>query len=281
MLAFFLPPVAFLYLGRVKTAIANGLFFFSLCYVIFWKYEGFIKQIGDVVGQFGIFFIYNLAVVIWVLVLVNSSWNYRLKRCNSVGAYIFGAISTFIIPFLALGVGGGFSYRLASVTDAAMEPTIFAGETIVVDAAAYQKAGPERGDVVVFRNADDPSLKRAARVVGLPGEIIRIRDGTPEFDGKAPKVSAQGLADSEGRTIRVVTLENGRSWKTLKARGMGARANTLLVSVPSNSYFLLGDNLDQATDSRDYGPVSADRLIGRGLRIGSTRFSARLGMAFQ
>jgi signal peptidase I len=102
---------------------------------------------------------------------------------------------------------------------------------------------PERGDIVVFdapvNNADKPYIKR---VIGLPGETVETRDGVVYVDGDAveePYLEGERTFCSPGRT------------------------DCAAVTVPEGSVFVLGDNRDNSSDSRAFGPISIDNIIGK------------------
>lgn len=120
-----------------------------------------------------------------------------------------------------------------------MSPTIKPGEKVTVDYLAYARATPSRWDVIVFHPPSYPDDYWAMRVVGLPGENIVIRDDGLLIDGKAvsPPVHVQA--------IHYVPL---------------ATTNT---TVPTNSYFVLGDNSTNANDSRYIGTIPVANILGK------------------
>ena len=95
---------------------------------------------------------------------------------------------------------------------------------------------PRRGEVIVFHFPLDPSRDFVKRVIGTPGQTVEIREG---------QVSVDGVAIDEP----YITHPDNRSMAP--------------VEVPPNSYFVLGDNRPGSNDSRDWGPVSIDQIIGR------------------
>lgn len=99
---------------------------------------------------------------------------------------------------------------------------------------------PTRGDIVVFRppgTSSDPYIKR---IIGLPGETLEIRDGS---------VYINGTELDEGY------VSSATSW-----RGGGDQA---AVTVPENEYFVMGDNRENSSDSRSFGTVPKDNIIGK------------------
>ena len=134
-------------------------------------------------------------------------------------------------------------------------------------------SSPERGDVVVFRLPTDVSTDYIKRVIGLPGDRIRMIDGVLNINGEPVKRERMDdyIETEEGdRAMRVrrwrETLPNGVSYSTLDLVDNGFYDNTQEYVVPENHYFMMGDNRDNSTDSRvlsQVGYVPYENLIGR------------------
>lgn len=133
---------------------------------------------------------------------------------------------------------------------------------------------PQRGDIAVFKLPKDNSTDYIKRVVGLPGDRIQVIDGVLHINGQAVKrerASVYETTDTFGRTVAVPryleTLPNGVSYYTIERDGdRGYWDNTVVYTVPPGHYFMMGDNRDNSTDSRDessVGPVPYENLVGR------------------
>jgi signal peptidase I len=131
-----------------------------------------------------------------------------------------------------------------------MEPTIKRSEVISVDLKAYSGTGPIRWDVVVFESPVAGGGHWASRVVGLPGETIDIRSGKVVIDGKEetlpPRLSIGGYNLPKRDT----------------ASGAPAQV-TFPFKVPAGSYFVLGDNVSNALDSRYWGGLHGSKIMGK------------------
>ena len=127
------------------------------------------------------------------------------------------------------------------VSGASMEPTFDNGEYLIVDELSYHLNDPARGDVVIFRYPKDPSQFFIKRVIGLPGEQVSISGGTLTVT-KADGTSA-ALDESY-----VINKGNGTSatWR-----------------LGEGEYFVMGDNRPQSSDSRAWGPLPRNNIVGR------------------
>ena len=134
--------------------------------------------------------------------------------------------------------------RLASsrpyvIRGASMTPSLRPGDQVLVDAAAYREVEPARGDVVVFPNPRDEGQHDVKRVIGLPGERV---------------VMAEGMLYADGREVAEPYLGGLPS-----SVGLGESA----WDLGAGEFLLLGDNRAHSTDSREFGPIGADRIVGR------------------
>jgi len=133
-----------------------------------------------------------------------------------------------------------FTVQNFLVDGPSMQPGLHTGEYVLVNKLAYTFHGPERGDVIVFELPQDTSENLIKRVIGLPGDKLVLTQNTVTVDGvtlKEPYISAP---------------ENDQ-------------AQTL--TVPPNNYFVLGDNRPVSDDSRDWGFVPKDDIIGKAVIV--------------
>lgn len=194
---------------------------------------------------------------------------------------------------LLLTVGGGLLialllktllYQPFTIPTASMEPGLQVGDYIVVSKFAYgwSRASlplgrpgsrgrlggrpPARGDVVVFRLPRNPHEIYVKRVIGLPGDTVRLRGGEVILNGAPLDALARGAVG--GAIAREEVSPGGRSYITLD-RGPGhAGDDTPTVTVPEGRYLVLGDNRDNSLDSRwpaetGVGLLPEENLLGR------------------
>ena len=131
------------------------------------------------------------------------------------------------------------------VRGASMEPTFQNGEYLIVDQLSYRFHEPERGDVVILKYPRDESVYFIKRIIGLPGETIELQ-GT--------KVIIRRGAD-----IDALTLDQGY---VLDSENRPEYATYILGP---DEYFVMGDNRNESSDSRVWGPLPKRDLVGRAL----------------
>lgn len=142
-----------------------------------------------------------------------------------------------LLMAVVLFVAVRFSLQNTRVEGHSMEPTLQDGQYLMVTKLAYRFGEPQRGDIVVFPSPQEPDRILIKRVVGLPGEEVSIRDGAV-YLGATP-LDEPYLDTQHGRT----------NWGP--------------IQVPAGAYVLLGDNREHSNDSRSFGPVSRQDIVGR------------------
>lgn len=128
------------------------------------------------------------------------------------------------------------------VSGASMENTFSTGQYLIVDQLTYHLEDPKRGDVIVFRYPKDPSKFFIKRVIGLPGDTITI---------SGHDVTIANEAHPDG------VLLNETYIKSMKP------GTTITEVLGANEYFVMGDNRDASSDSRSWGVLQRDKVVGR------------------
>jgi signal peptidase I len=127
---------------------------------------------------------------------------------------------------------------------------------------------PHRGEVVVFRYPPDPSEDYIKRVIGLPGDRVQVTDGQLYINGQEVPRQPSGEYVTNEDGIRLVlrryveNLPGGADLFILKATDQGEANNTPTYVVPPHELFVLGDNRDNSADSRFWGFVPMQNLVG-------------------
>lgn len=142
------------------------------------------------------------------------------------------------------------------------EPKLFEGRVL--------GRAPERGDVVVFKLPRDNKTDYIKRLIGLPGDRIQVVGGQLIINGiPVPQelLEPETITDQTGGTPTVTryreTLPNGRSYITYDLRTNEPFDNTEVFEVPEGHYFMMGDNRDNSMDSRFWGFVPDENIVGR------------------
>ena len=135
------------------------------------------------------------------------------------------------------------------VKGASMEPNFSDFEYLIINEISYRFNEPQRGDVVVFRYPRDPSQFFIKRVSGLPQEQVVIRDGQVSIK---PSASQDLVALDESAYLSAATKTDRQ----------------IDVTLGPDEYYLLGDNRAASLDSRAFGPVTRQSIIGKTLLRG-------------
>lgn len=136
------------------------------------------------------------------------------------------------------------------VEGASMEPAFFNKEYLIVDEISYRFQEPRRGEVVVFHPPTDPGKYFIKRVIGLPGETVELING---------EVKVYNKAHPNGWVLNESSYLDTSDYSIDEKAAMTLRP----VTVGPDEYFLMGDNRRASYDSRYFGPIKRDTLIGR------------------
>jgi len=167
------------------------------------------------------------------------------------------------------------------VPTGSMKPTILEGDRVFVNKLAYdlkvpfttwhiaEWSNPRRGDIVVFYSPKD-GQRLVKRVIGLPGDTVESRDdqlvinGQPlEYAPPDPETPAQLPEPERARSTFATEKLVTRPHAVMAINGIPAMRTFGPVLVPAGHYFMMGDNRDNSFDSRYYGSVARDQIVGR------------------
>lgn len=165
------------------------------------------------------------------------------------------------------GYGKIYPSRFLSfqIPSESMLPNLLVGDRLVADGWAYWGKDPARGDIVVFDYPKDTSIKYVKRLVALPGETVEMREGEIYVNGARMEQRRNGAVkvSSEGWSREEFLEKLGEKEHSMYRTQPAAPGDFAPVVVPEGKFFVMGDNRDRSSDSRVWGFVSREHLIGR------------------
>jgi signal peptidase I len=147
---------------------------------------------------------------------------------------IFAAIASAIYLFIA---------QPHKVSGSSMYPNFKDGDYIITDKVTYRVSHPKRGDVVVFKNPKDESQDFIKRIMGVPGDTVSVKNGHVYLNGT---LLSEPFLKPEVITNPGFFLQEGES-----------------VTVPEGRLLVMGDNRSNSSDSREWGYITKQEIIGR------------------
>jgi signal peptidase I len=167
-----------------------------------------------------------------------------------------------------------FTMQPFRIPSASMEPTLLVGDFLLVNkeisTGRFPALAPanliRRGDLIVFHYPVDPALHLVKRIVGLPGDRIRLRDGRVLIDGRALSEpyafylpsAPDSYRDDFPRMDRADPAVDSRWWIQMHSLVTNGE-----LTIPPDSYFVLGDNRNNSEDSRYWGLVPRAAIVGK------------------
>ena len=166
-----------------------------------------------------------------------------IELLKKIGSFVLDTIQTIVVALAIFVVVYLFLLQPNQVKGASMEPSFHDNEYILTDKVSYRLGNPKRGDVVVFKSPRNPEIDYIKRVIGLPGERVKIMGGFVLINDKklnetylpSTTVVFPGAFLSEGKELKIAPGE----------------------------YFLMGDNRNHSSDSREWGPIPKSDIVGR------------------
>ena len=247
----------------------------------------------------------NFALFLLILLIVTGGiWALDaafLRRRRAAGAkqpwwveYSISFFPVILIVFLLRS----FLVEPFKIPSSSMVPTLLVGDFILVNKYIYgirlpvanrkliEVARPERGDVMVFRYPEDPSLDYIKRVVGVPGDRVEYRNkrviinGTPvptrqmdDYLSRERMQFSRRFVETLNGTEHEILLDEDSRAAFVPERSFPFAGNCnyntsgLACTVPPGHYFVMGDNRDNSSDSRVWGFVPDDNIVGKAFFI--------------
>lgn len=211
------------------------------------------------------------------------------KKKSAVREYVEAILIAVVLALLIRA----FVVQAFKIPSGSMIPTLLVGDHLLVNKFIYRFRQPRRGEIVVFKFPQDKETDFIKRIVALPGEEVSLKDGLLHINGKevddenADYESGTGsvkdrnmppfIVPAKGDVIRLDSDE--RLYRHLIANELGERGaivnGRLLIDgqeastyeVEKDYLFVMGDNRDNSYDSRFWGPVSVEDVVGKAMII--------------
>lgn len=169
-------------------------------------------------------------------------------RSASMRQFAGELLRNIAIVAAVVWIARGFVFQPYVVEGASMAPNLATSDYLIIDKLSYQFRQPERGEIVVFKYPLDIKTAFVKRVIGLPGETVKIESG---------KVTVINKNHPDGVVLDETYLPSG----LLTNIPTGAAKSE--YPVPADQYFVMGDNRPASADSRSWGYLPKSDLIGR------------------
>jgi signal peptidase I len=243
-----------MYNGRLKLGI---IIYFSIIIYTF-----VILETGLVANYTGLFYFLILTVLLYLTIIIHAiklaraHAEFKSKKYNKP---IFYIIWILIVYFSSTYITEILRYNPYRIPTLAMEPTLLPGDHIYVDKrVTYNEISPS--DIIVFEYPLERDLSYVKRCIGTQGMEVEIIDKKVFVNGTLFNDSGN-VQYSDDRIL--AKNEGGFYFPTLEQGKYGSRDNFGPIVVPDNELFVLGDNRDFSSDSRAWGFVPAEHLIGK------------------
>ncbi len=162
---------------------------------------------------------------------------------KKIYSFLLDTTQTLLLVFAVFLVIYVFLFRPFRVSGNSMDPTFFDKQYILTNIIALKLGRPKIGDVIVFKAPPDPEKDYIKRIIGAPGDSVLIRDGDVYVNGK--------LLDQSSYLKPSVRTYGGSFLHENEA-----------VTIPQDTYFVMGDNRPGSSDSREWGFVPLKSVIG-------------------
>ncbi len=203
-----------------------------------------------------------------------------------------GIVETVIFIVVVVSIIRVFFVQAFNIPSGSMKPTLLVGDFILVNKFVYgswdigipfsnvtffhynnRMAKPDRGDIIVFKYPENPKIDFIKRIVALPGDKVEVRNDIVYINGKPLKREYIGEFEEYGTNIAKMYKEttirsDGKTYSyTVMEIDDGEGKDFGPVTVPDGHYFVMGDNRDNSRDSRFWGFVPEDYIIGQAFVI--------------
>lgn len=162
---------------------------------------------------------------------------------EAIGLFFLEVIKIAILAGVTIGLVRYFIFKPFYVKGQSMESTFFEKEYLIIDEITYRFRDPVRGEVLVFRSPTKPDDFYLKRLIALPGERVKVEEN---------KIIIYNNEHPQGLVLDEPYLDLGTVTEGKES-----------VTLGPNQFYVLGDNREQSFDSRRFGPIDDDAIVGR------------------
>jgi len=264
-LAFIFPGLGQVYNGRLKRgiAVAIALWVSMMTLALPWwsHFYGFVISLMLIVGAM-------LFGILDAILLAVRTRRQTLHSYNRWYVYAIWMVVSYALLFSIWTLIKSSRYQSYQQPTSSMEPSIIPGDVLIADREYYRSQSVHPGDIMVVRFSRDSSHSYIRRCVALPGQVVQFRDRNLIVDGKTWALSGYSL----GREIHIQPAEYHDP--NIMPPGAGNSDNYGPVTVPPSAVFVVADNVANGLDSRQWGFVDFNNIVGKALYVS---FSPQIG----
>lgn len=166
-----------------------------------------------------------------------------MELLKKIYGFLIDTVQTLLLVFAVFLFIYVFLFRPFQVNGNSMNPTFLNKQFVLTNIITLKFSKPKYGDVIVFKAPQDPDKDYIKRVIGIPGDTISLKNGDIYLNGK--------LLDQSQFLVASVKTYGGPFLAEDKA-----------ITIPADSYFVMGDNRSGSSDSRAWGFVPLESVIG-------------------
>jgi len=187
-----------------------------------------------------------------------------------LGSKIYENLKSLAVALILALLIREFIVQSFHIPSGSMIPTLLIGDFILVDKVTYRLREPERGDVVVFHFPLNEETYYVKRIVGVPGDRVEVVNGELYINGKPCRYQYLGKYSYREKGeeyagelyYEFLPKRNGEVKKHFVLKTGVQGDDTQVFTVPKGKYFMMGDNRNNSYDSRYWGFVDRDKIVG-------------------
>lgn len=186
--------------------------------------------------------VYYIIYEAYLVFILNVLYNGQMGILKGIIGFVMEIMETVVFVGSLFIVVYLFILQPNQIKGASMEPTFYNGNYIFTSKITYKLRQPHRGDIVVFHSPKNRDIEFIKRVIGLSGDTILVENNEVYVNG-------------------VLLKEKYISSKTTLIPGSFVQ-DGIPIEVPKGQYFVMGDNRPRSSDSREFGTIAKDSIVG-------------------